>query len=155
MAPEVSTAVPGSWKWISYEKSDVWSVGAMAYEIFGDANPFYKTESVAKPLDSRSYKDSDLQPISTDVSPVVRKIVNELLKRSANEVVASIIKTNSIQKVKDAQLIKLCWFLVYKRMSAQEAAMICHLHLWGPSHWLAKEDAPTDDEVNMNVISKT
>lgn len=88
MAPEVSTAVPGSWKWISYEKSDAWSVGAMAYEIFGDMNPFYRTDFSEKPLDSRTYNETDLKPISADVSPAVRNLVNELLKRNPNEVIS-------------------------------------------------------------------
>lgn len=35
MAPEVANAVPGIFSFINYEKADVWSCGAMAYEIFG------------------------------------------------------------------------------------------------------------------------
>jgi len=88
MAPEVSTAVPGSWKWISFEKSDVWSVGAMAYEIFGDVNPFYKNQSATeeKPLDSRNYTEADLKSISGDASVTIKNLVKALLKRNANEV---------------------------------------------------------------------
>ncbi|CAL8147778.1 unnamed protein product [Orchesella dallaii] len=126
MAPEVSTAVPGSWKWISYEKSDVWSVGAMAYEIFGDVNPFYKSQSSEKPLDSRSYTEADLKSISGDVSATIRNLVNVLLKRNANE-----------------------------RLSGQEAAIICHLHLWAPTTWLTRATAPDEDEIMQWLVTLT
>lgn len=87
MSPEVSTAKPGSWKWISYEKSDVWSVGAIAYEVFGDTNPFYKTNPSVQPLDSRSYKETDLRMVSSGAVPrTIKNLVLALLKRNANEV---------------------------------------------------------------------
>lgn len=35
-------------------------------------------------------------------------------------------------------------------MSAQEAAVICHLHLWGPTNWLTGK-SPDEDEVNKRV----
>lgn len=86
MAPEVSTAVPGSWKWISYEKSDAWSVGTIAYEIFGDPNPFYRNGTSDTSLDSRTYRETDLKPISCEVPVTIRNLVQALLKRNANEV---------------------------------------------------------------------
>ncbi|KAK2851853.1 hypothetical protein Q5P01_008129 [Channa striata] len=42
MAPEVITAVPGRAVVIDYSKADAWAVGAIAYEIFGEDNPFYR-----------------------------------------------------------------------------------------------------------------
>ena len=41
MAPEVLNAVPGMFASIDYSKADVWSAGAIAYELFGATNPFY------------------------------------------------------------------------------------------------------------------
>jgi PTEN induced putative kinase 1 len=41
MAPEVKNAEPGMFSSIDYSKSDVWSAGAIAYELFGAPNPFY------------------------------------------------------------------------------------------------------------------
>ena len=41
MAPEVLYAEPGMFNSINYSKSDVWSAGAIAYELFGAPNPFY------------------------------------------------------------------------------------------------------------------
>lgn len=55
MAPEVANAVPGLFSYIDYAKSDVWAAGALAYEIFGNDNPFYSTKD-KKGLDSRNYK---------------------------------------------------------------------------------------------------
>jgi len=75
MAPEVSTAKPGTWRKISYEKSDAWSCGAIAYEILGNNNPFN-----SRTLDSRTYEDSDL-PLIADVPPIINAIVHGLLRR--------------------------------------------------------------------------
>ena len=55
MAPEVARAVPGIFSRINYEKSDAWTVGTLAYEIFGMPNPFYN-ETAPKNLHSRSFK---------------------------------------------------------------------------------------------------
>jgi len=126
MAPEISTAVPGSWKWISYDKSDAWSVGTMAYEIFGDSNPFYRSSTSEKPLDSRTYQEAELKPISGDVPITVRNLINTMLRRNANE-----------------------------RISAQEAATVCHLHLWAPTIWLSQEKTPDDDEIVQWLVTLT
>ena len=55
MAPEVANAQPGLLSFIDYSKSDVWSTGAIAYEIFGQDNPFYANES-SFGLDSRTFR---------------------------------------------------------------------------------------------------
>ncbi|KAK1898520.1 Serine/threonine-protein kinase PINK1 mitochondrial [Dissostichus eleginoides] len=54
MAPEVSSASPGRASLIDYRKADGWAVGAVAYEIFGEQNPFYG----AGGLQSRSYEET-------------------------------------------------------------------------------------------------
>ena len=54
MAPEVANSKPGVFSFINYDKADLWAVGAMAYEIFGQNNPFYES---AKPrLNNRRYR---------------------------------------------------------------------------------------------------
>ena len=55
MAPEVANATPGLFSFIDYSKADIWSVGAIAYEIFGLENPFYQRLD-HRGLDSRTYK---------------------------------------------------------------------------------------------------
>lgn len=55
MAPEVSTAKPGTFTTIDYGKADIWAAGAIAYEIFGEPNPFYAARGKKK-MDSRTYK---------------------------------------------------------------------------------------------------
>ena len=54
MAPEVKCAEPGLRSVLDYTKADVWAAGALAYEIFGEGNPFYAD------LDARFYSDQDL-----------------------------------------------------------------------------------------------
>lgn len=83
-APEISTAVPGTWKNLNYKKSDAWSVGAIAYEIFGNYNPFYGSESVER-LDSRTYSENDLPPVS-GASMVIQSVIQQLLRRNPDQV---------------------------------------------------------------------
>ena len=51
MAPEVAKAKPGIFANIRYDKADVWTAGALAYEIFGAENPFY-----SRHITSRNYR---------------------------------------------------------------------------------------------------
>jgi len=77
-SPEISTATPGSWTKISYTKSDPWSAGAIAYEIFGNNNPFTNGG-----LDPRTYEESQLPQI--EAPPIIKSLVNGLLKRKPRE----------------------------------------------------------------------
>lgn len=98
MAPEVSAAVPGSGVVIDYSKADAWAVGAIAYEIFGQQNPFYR----AVGLESRSYQEKQLPPLSSGVPADVQSVVRLLLRRNPSQ-----------------------------RPSARVAANMLHLSLWG------------------------
>ena len=120
MAPEVASAKPGTWKKISYEKSDAWAAGTLAYEMFGKPNPFVRESSQsAAALDSRTYKDSEL-PKYVDIPNRVQTLIHELLRRNPNE-----------------------------RLSAEIAATICQLYLWCPTNWLLKSsDRVSDSEVS-------
>ena len=48
MAPEVKNAEPGIFTSIDYSKADVWSAGAIAYELFGAPNPFYTENNIRR-----------------------------------------------------------------------------------------------------------
>lgn len=76
------TAVPGSSAVIDYSKADAWAVGAMAYEIFGRANPFYRGVG----LESRRYQEKQLPPLPSSVSEDVQLVVCLLLRRNPEKV---------------------------------------------------------------------
>ncbi|XP_034392392.1 serine/threonine-protein kinase PINK1, mitochondrial [Cyclopterus lumpus] len=81
MAPEVVTAVPGCGVVIDYSKADAWAVGAISYEIFGQANPFYR----AVRLESRNYQEERLPPLPSDVPADVQLVIRFLLRRSPSK----------------------------------------------------------------------
>ncbi|XP_071377935.1 serine/threonine-protein kinase PINK1, mitochondrial [Centroberyx affinis] len=81
MAPEVATAVPGCGVVIDYSKADAWAVGAIAYEIFGQRNPFDR----AVGLESRSYQEKQLPPPPSSVPADVQLVIRLLLRRSPNK----------------------------------------------------------------------
>ncbi|EDL13262.1 PTEN induced putative kinase 1, isoform CRA_c [Mus musculus] len=83
MAPEVSTAHSGPGAVIDYSKADTWAVGAIAYEIFGLANPFYGQGSAH--LESRSYQEAQLPEMPESVPPEARRLVRSLLQREASK----------------------------------------------------------------------
>ncbi|XP_004679424.1 PREDICTED: serine/threonine-protein kinase PINK1, mitochondrial [Condylura cristata] len=83
MAPEVSTACPGPRVVIDYSKADVWAVGALAYEIFGLANPFYGQGRTH--LESRSYQEAQLPALPESAPPDASRLVRSLLQREASK----------------------------------------------------------------------
>lgn len=101
MAPEIATAVPGEHAVLDYTKSDAWAAGAISYELFGRRNPFGKNG-----LNSRSYKDEQLPPLSQAPAGVAT-VVSLLLKRDPSE-----------------------------RISADKALTMLALVLWAPASWL-------------------
>ncbi|XP_046896307.1 serine/threonine-protein kinase PINK1, mitochondrial [Hypomesus transpacificus] len=107
MAPEVATAVPGQGVVIDYSKADAWAVGAISYEIFGQPNPFYRVGG----LESRSFQENQLPPLSASVPADIQLVVRLLLRRNPN-----------------------------KRLSARVAANMLHLSLWGRKA-LANQDS--------------
>lgn len=78
MAPEVASAVPGPDVVIDYSKADAWAVGAIAYEIFGQPNPFYR----AVGLESRRYREYELPPLPSSVPAEVALVTRLLLRRN-------------------------------------------------------------------------
>ncbi|KAJ0064729.1 hypothetical protein NL108_012659 [Boleophthalmus pectinirostris] len=81
MAPEVATAVPGPDAVIDYSKADAWAVGAIAYEICGQPNPFYR----AVGLESRKYHEYDLPPLPPTAPAEVELVTRLLLRRNPHK----------------------------------------------------------------------
>nr|7T4M_A Chain A, Serine/threonine-protein kinase PINK1, putative [Pediculus humanus corporis]7T4M_B Chain B, Serine/threonine-protein kinase PINK1, putative [Pediculus humanus corporis]7T4M_C Chain C, Serine/threonine-protein kinase PINK1, putative [Pediculus humanus corporis]7T4M_D Chain D, Serine/threonine-protein kinase PINK1, putative [Pediculus humanus corporis]7T4M_E Chain E, Serine/threonine-protein kinase PINK1, putative [Pediculus humanus corporis]7T4M_F Chain F, Serine/threonine-protein k len=82
MAPEIANAKPGTFSWLNYKKSDLWAVGAIAYEIFNIDNPFY--DKTMKLL-SKSYKEEDLPELPDTIPFIIRNLVSNMLSRSTNK----------------------------------------------------------------------
>lgn len=69
---------------IDYSKADAWAVGAIAYEIFGLANPFYGQGKAR--LESRSYLETQLPALPRSVPPDARQLLRSLLQREPRKV---------------------------------------------------------------------
>ncbi|NWW86670.1 PINK1 kinase, partial [Rhynochetos jubatus] len=92
MAPEVITASPGPGTVINYSKADAWAVGAIAYEIFGLANPFYgHGEST---LESRTYLEDELPSLPDHVPLEVKQVVKRLLQRDPSKRLSARVAAN-------------------------------------------------------------
>lgn len=76
MAPEIACASPG--QWLDYSASDLWAVGAIAYEVFGACNPFYRNTQGHR-LDSPSYTEGELPPLPDCVPHQVQQLVRQML----------------------------------------------------------------------------
>lgn len=74
--------MPGRGVTIDYSKADVWAVGAMAYELFAQPNPFYSPQG----LESRSYQEKQLPPLPAAVPADVQLVVKLLLHRNSRKV---------------------------------------------------------------------
>ncbi|NWI66970.1 PINK1 kinase, partial [Todus mexicanus] len=92
MAPEVITASPGPGTVINYSKADAWAVGAIAYEIFGLANPFYGHGDST--LESRSYHEDQLPSLPHHVPLEVKQVIKMLLRRDPNKRLSARVAAN-------------------------------------------------------------
>lgn len=90
MAPEVATAVSGPGVEIDYSKADAWAVGAIAYEIFGQPNPFYSPAG----LESRNYQEKQLPQLPASSPEHVRLVVRLLLRRNPNKRLSARVAAN-------------------------------------------------------------
>lgn len=98
MAPEILMKTPGTFSILNYSKSDYWTCGAIAYEIFSKNNPFYEmTKGDPNALKSHNYKEENLPKLENDVPLVVRKLVENSLQRNPNKVRKTIL--NSGKKI--------------------------------------------------------
>ncbi|XP_008263991.3 serine/threonine-protein kinase PINK1, mitochondrial [Oryctolagus cuniculus] len=132
MAPEVSTACPGPRTVIDYSKADAWAVGAIAYEIFGLANPFYGQGRAR--LESRSYQEAQLPALPPSVPPDARQLVKSLLqrepaKRPSARVAANVLHLSlwgeQILALKNLQLDRVVGWLLQQSAAAMLAGRSC------------------------------
>lgn len=85
MAPEVITAQPGPFASLNYTKADVWTVGAIAYEIFGMKNPFYDDSEKAT-LKNYNYTENSLPELPPNVPSIVSAVIKSALSRNLRKV---------------------------------------------------------------------
>lgn len=107
MAPEVASVRAGPYVSIDYRKADLWTAGALAYEIYGQPNPFYRSTNDGARLDSRTYCEDELPPLSDKAHPIIRQLVKDILQRNPNS-----------------------------RPNADVAANVCEILLLGPTEWM-------------------
>ena len=82
MAPEVVIAEAGSFSVIDYSRADLWTVGTLAYEIFGGSNPFYSPNCSLKNF---NYDESSLPPLPLKAPAVVQKLVKDILHANPSQ----------------------------------------------------------------------
>jgi len=125
MAPEVACAMPGTFTTINYAKSDLWTAGTIAYEIFGGCNPFYPS-SDSPGLQSTKYRMEELPPAPDSTPPLLAKLINSLLYRE-----------------------------VEYRPSPKQAATICQLYLWSPSTWTKTKVRVSSQDILQWLLTMT
>lgn len=122
MAPEIISKEPGVFSILDYSKSDLWACGTIAYEIFGQINPFYRALVAEKKcaLQNVSYTVEELPKMNEEIPLIVRKLVENILHKNPR-----------------------------KRVSTDVAANIMQLYLWAPSHWFNKWNNPSNNQVRL------
>lgn len=119
MAPEVISANPGPFTSINYTKADLWTAGTIAYEIFGEKNPFLESSDEKAVLKNYTYKEQHLPSFSNDVPNIIVALIKNMLSRNFS-----------------------------KRHNAEMAATIMQLYLWAPSSWFRTEGkVPSSNEI--------
>ncbi|XP_060535534.1 serine/threonine-protein kinase Pink1, mitochondrial [Cylas formicarius] len=83
MAPEIICQKPGTFSVLNYTKSDLWAVGALAYEIFGAPNPFYVKGNLR--LRNTNYEESALPDLPGNVPIAIKILIKNLLKRDPRD----------------------------------------------------------------------
>ncbi|XP_032689219.1 serine/threonine-protein kinase PINK1, mitochondrial [Odontomachus brunneus] len=127
MAPEVIMAVPGPFARINYTKADLWTVGTIAYEIFGTKNPFHSENDEEIALKNYSYTESELPTLPDNVPPIINAVIKNALSES-----------------------------LYKRLDTQIAATIMQIYLWAPSLWLKNMgQLPSSNEIMQWLLCLT
>lgn len=137
MAPEIITKTPGTFSILNYTKSDIWACGTIAYEIFGQKNPFYMNSynndddndnklKSSKTLKNYDYNEMDLPQLNNNVPIIVCKLIENILQKNPN-----------------------------KRLSPDIAANVMQLYLWAPSKWFRFDENPTSGEILQWLLSLT
>lgn len=86
MAPEIITKKPDRFAVLDYSKSDLWAAGTIAYEIFGEKNPFLGSKGEESQLKNHNYNDDDLPMLAEEVPWIVQKLIANMLRRNPKQV---------------------------------------------------------------------
>ncbi|XP_054160654.1 serine/threonine-protein kinase Pink1, mitochondrial-like [Oppia nitens] len=109
MAPEIIGARSGPTARLDYRRSDLWSVGAIAYELYNGRNPFYPyPEAPDCCLYSQSYTDSQLPEPPSDMPPLIQSLVVSFLSRNPNKrtpVITAVNVCHILQLMKPTTLL--------------------------------------------------
>ncbi|KAG5682147.1 hypothetical protein PVAND_011520 [Polypedilum vanderplanki] len=92
MAPEIVTKEPSFFAILNYQKSDLWTCGTIAYEIFNSDNPFY-----TKSINNETYDDSMLPAITMDIPMIIRKLIENILQRNPRKRLNCNVAANVLQ----------------------------------------------------------
>lgn len=128
MAPEIIMQAAGTFSMLNYTKADLWACGTIAYEIFGQPNPFYADgrRPEVQALRNVTYAENDLPSLDVEVPAIVRTLVSNILQRNPR-----------------------------KRLSPDVAANVMQLFLWAPSSWLRPDGNPSSTEILQWLLSLT
>ncbi|XP_030386447.1 uncharacterized protein LOC115633206 [Scaptodrosophila lebanonensis] len=134
MAPEIINSQPGPFTVLNYSKADLWACGALAYEIFGQPNPFYSSSGglahangeLTYSLRNSDYKHEQLPPLTDACPPILQQLIYNILNPNPS-----------------------------KRVSPDIAANVLQLFLWAPSHWLKAGGMPNSPEILQWLLSLT
>ena len=115
MAPEVVKARPGPWASINYARSDLWTAGAIGYQIFGAENPF-----TVGGLSSRSYTSNQLPRLPPAAPTLLPPLLRWILAPAPTR----------LEEKNQNNLDSL-----FRRPSPRLAVTVSQLLLWAPSDW--------------------
>lgn len=137
MAPEIIQQTPGAFSVLNYTKSDLWTCGTLAYEIFGKPNPFYNDSKsnvssihliitrfivmcfYLQNINNAEYKVTDLPDLGENVPFIIKKLVENILNKNPRN-----------------------------RLNPDVAANVMQLFLWAPSSWLSPKLRPSTNDVS-------
>ncbi|XP_030568298.1 uncharacterized protein LOC115768021 [Drosophila novamexicana] len=134
MAPEIFNTQPGPFAVLNYSKADLWACGALAYEIFGQPNPFYSASGgmaraqgeLTYSLRNCDYRHEQLPPLCDTCPPLLQQLIYNILNPNPS-----------------------------KRVSPDIAANVLQLFLWAPSKWLKAGGMPNSPEILQWLLSLT
>lgn len=134
MAPEIFNTQPGPFAVLNYSKADLWACGALAYEIFGQPNPFYSASGgmaraqgeLTYSLRNCDYRHEQLPPLCDTCPPLLQQLIYNILNPNPS-----------------------------KRVSPDIAANVLQLFLWAPSKWLKAGGMPNSPEVRATTATAT
>jgi serine/threonine protein kinase len=83
MAPEIVNTQPGRFSCLNYAKSDLWAAGTIAFELFGQQNPFY-SYGTSEGLDSATYALNQV-PGCEPMPRLAHKLVRQILQPNPDD----------------------------------------------------------------------